>query len=222
MITRFLVVNSRCEPRLGTALLQRKLRKRVRLTIVLQIGQPFTGPGNGSQPWARFSTNLGFRRSLPAACRSFFTAVLTPCSKSTKVSSGHSATRNCSRVTTLPFAFQQQTENLERLLLNPNRSTLWCTQVTAAQIDLELVKASTKSEDDLEVATGTLHHVVVHCTLNTFAEYHSRYGQPKIDTSPALLTPTLPDSHQFTFCTPRGSPSVHCADCRRCDVQAHG
>ena len=42
-----------------------------------------------------------------------------------------------------PFAFQQQPKNLERLLLNPNRSSLRCTQVTAAQIDLEPVKAST-------------------------------------------------------------------------------
>ena len=33
-----------------------------------------------------------------------------------------------------PFAFQQQPKNLERLLLNPNRSSLRCTQVTAAQI----------------------------------------------------------------------------------------
>ena len=37
-------------------------------------------------------------------------------------------------------------------------------------------------------------HVVVNCTLITFAEYHFAYGQPKTDTSPALLTPTLPDS----------------------------
>jgi hypothetical protein len=41
-----------------------------------------------------------------------------------------------------PFGLQQQAENLERLLLNASRSTPWCTQVTAAQIDLKPVKAS--------------------------------------------------------------------------------
>jgi hypothetical protein len=41
------------------------------------------------------------------------------------------------------FGRQQQAENLQRLLLNPNRSSLRCTQLTAAQIDLEPVKAST-------------------------------------------------------------------------------
>jgi hypothetical protein len=41
------------------------------------------------------------------------------------------------------FGRQQQAKNLEGLLLNPNRSSLRCTQVAAAQIDLEQVKAST-------------------------------------------------------------------------------
>jgi hypothetical protein len=69
-------------------------------------------------------------------------------------------------------------------------------------------------------------HVVVNCTLITFAEYHFAVRTaPKTDTSSAPLTPTLPDSSPvhllhtswFTFralCGRAGSAMVQAARVR--------
>jgi hypothetical protein len=116
----------------------------VRLTLVFQIGHPFHGNQETVAELGHGLDELGALDRVSQYLSQLFhgrvdsmlevnEGIARPQSDTQLLASNDSS-----------FDRQQQAENLERLLLNPNRNTLRCTQVTAAQIDLEPIKASTK------------------------------------------------------------------------------
>ena len=68
--------------------------------------------------------NAGVSAESPSACRSFFTAVLSPCSKSTNVSDFHSRSRRASRATISPGRSTSAAKYLRRLILQVNADPL--------------------------------------------------------------------------------------------------
>jgi hypothetical protein len=118
-------------------------RKRVRLTLVLQTGHPFHGNQETVANLGHGPDELGIFDGISQRLSQLFHGRVDPMLEVNEGIVRPQCDTQLLASNDSPFAFQQQPENLERLLLNPNRSTLWCPQVTAAQIDLELVKAST-------------------------------------------------------------------------------
>jgi hypothetical protein len=113
------------------------------LTLILQIGHPFHGNQETVADLGHGLYELGILDRVSQCLSQLFhgrvdpmlevnEGIVRPQSDTQLLASNDSS-----------FGRQQQAENLERLLLNPNRSTLRCTQVTAAQIGLEPIKAST-------------------------------------------------------------------------------